>query len=48
MINRWTSKNPEPWNNVQQTQNTKFLGLQSKKHEDVFKPQSADDLRGRL
>ena len=44
----WTSKNPEPWNNVDQTRNTKFLGLQTAKHEEVFKPQSSDDLRGRL
>ena len=46
----WTRDSTYPWNNVKSTQNTKLLGLQADryKEEDVFKPQSVDDLRGRL
>ncbi|EGD79183.1 hypothetical protein PTSG_09913 [Salpingoeca rosetta] len=45
----WTREKTYPWNNIKSTQNTKLLGLQGDyKHEEVFKPQSADDLRGKL
>jgi hypothetical protein len=37
-----------PWLNVPQTKNTKFMGLQTKKEEEVFKPQASDDLRGKI
>ena len=26
----------------------KFMRIQSKNHDDVFKPQAADDLRGKI
>eukprot|EP00042_Codosiga_hollandica_P043142 m.405116 g.405116 ORF g.405116 m.405116 type:complete len:88 (+) comp56485_c0_seq9:165-428(+) len=44
----WDRRNPYPWNSVPQTANAHFFRVQTKPHDEVFKPQAADDLRGRL
>jgi len=44
----WTKKNPYPWQRVSQTHDGHFLTVQCKSKDEVYKSQSAEDLRGKI